>query len=93
VIVPTKSSIYKCAPGAVWFVTENCALKRLNIGVQPIIIVIQKPELTLSGFLKSKSGVVVPGQPGSQILLAHQKYWLSITNRSLMNRSVCPVDN
>jgi hypothetical protein len=40
-----------------------------------------------SGFLKSKSGVVVrgPGQPGSQILLAHQKYWLPITNRTLMN--------
>jgi hypothetical protein len=35
----------------------------------------------------SKSGVVVPGQPGSQILLAHQKYWLPITNRSLMNSS------
>jgi hypothetical protein len=31
-------------------------------------------------FLKSKSGVVVPGQPGSQILLSHQKYWLPITN-------------
>jgi hypothetical protein len=27
------------------------------------------------------------GQPGSQILLAHQKYWLPITNRSLMNSS------
>jgi hypothetical protein len=35
--------------------------------------------------MKSKSGVVVPGQPGSQILLAHQKYWLPITNISLMN--------
>jgi hypothetical protein len=34
-------------------------------------------------FLKSKIGVVVPGQPGSQILLAHQKYWLPITKRSL----------
>jgi hypothetical protein len=61
------------------------------------------------GFLKSKSGVVVPGQPGPLILLAHQKYWLPITNRSLMNSSSksfgvyfvvscseiyhCPVDN
>jgi hypothetical protein len=41
-----------------------------------------------SGFLKSKSDVVVPGQPGSLILLAHQKYWLPITNRSLMNRQL-----
>jgi hypothetical protein len=40
-----------------------------------------------AGFLKSKSGVVVPGQPGCQILLVHQKYWLPITNRSLMNSS------
>jgi hypothetical protein len=42
---------------------------------------------TMPGLLKSKSGVVVPGQPGSQILLAHQNYWLPITNRSLMNGS------
>jgi hypothetical protein len=34
-----------------------------------------------TGFLKSKSGVVVPGQPGSQILLARQTYCLSISNK------------
>jgi hypothetical protein len=37
---------------------------------------------SITRFLKSKSGVVVPGQPGPQILLAHQKYWLPITNGS-----------
>jgi hypothetical protein len=40
-----------------------------------------------AGFLKFKIDVVVPAQPGFQILLAHQKYWLPITNRSLMNSS------
>jgi hypothetical protein len=44
-------------------------------------------EKYFAGFLKSKSDVVVPGQPGSLILLAHQKYWLPITNRYLMNSS------
>jgi hypothetical protein len=44
--------------------------------------------MMVAGFLKSQSGVVVPGQPGSQILLAHQKFWLAITNGSfLMNNS------
>jgi hypothetical protein len=50
------------------------------------------------GFLKSKSDVVVPGQPGSLILLAHQKYWLLITNQIFDEQqqiiwSVCLVDN
>jgi hypothetical protein len=57
-----------------------------------------KPLIT--GFLKSKIGVVVPGQPGSQILLAHQKYWLSMHHQQIFDEqqqqiiwSVCPVDN
>jgi hypothetical protein len=52
------------------------------------------------GFLKSKSGVVVPGQLGSLILLAHQKYWLVAHHQQIfdeqqqqINWSVCPVDN
>jgi hypothetical protein len=51
------------------------------------------------GFLKSKSGVVVPGQPGSQTLLAYQKYWLPHHQQIFDEQqqqiiwSVCPVDN
>jgi hypothetical protein len=48
---------------------------------------LQQSWACIAGFLKSKSGVVIPGQPGSQLLLAHQKYWLPITNRSLMKSS------
>jgi hypothetical protein len=44
-------------------------------------------QVWMSAFLKSKRRVVVPGQPGSQILLARQKYWLPVTNISLMNSS------
>jgi hypothetical protein len=89
-------------PGLIWACRVLCLAQghrdtenQLNLG--------------LPGFLKSKSGVVVHGQPGSQILLAHQKYWLPITNRSYMNSSSksfgvyfvvscskvsrCPVDN
>jgi hypothetical protein len=50
-----------------------------------------------AGFLKSKSGVVVPGQPGSLILLAHEKYCcpsqIFDEQQQQIIRSVCPVDN